>query len=86
MDWIPKKIKKKSQELVNPIIHLERSKKEDLKSSKYFHHTNHNTPGNSSSRKYVIKIPRLDSCIIFLNLVQKASVGQNVSTAPPMYI
>ena len=53
-------------------------------------HTRHNTPGDSTSGKYVIKIPRLDSgtpeeWIVFVDLVQKALVGQNVTTGPPMY-
>ena len=38
----------------------------------------------------MIKIPRFDSgtpeeCIIFVDLVQKALVGQNVTTDPSMY-
>ena len=46
--------------------------------------------GNSTSGKYIIEIPRFDSSmpaemIIFLDLVQKALVGQNVTTDPSMY-
>ena len=73
-DCIPKKNKSKSQELVNPIIPLERPEKEDREQSEYIDHTCHNTPGNSPSGKYMIKIPRFDSgipeeCIIFVDLV-----------------
>ena len=73
-DKIPKKNKSKSQELVNPIIPLERSEKEDLQPSEYIDHTCHNTPCDRTSGKYVIKIPRLDSStleewIIFVDLV-----------------
>ena len=62
----------------------------NLKPSEYIDHTCHNTPGNSTSGKYVIKIPRFDSgtpeeWIIKMELVQKALVGQNVTTGPPMY-
>ena len=41
----------KSQELVNPIIPLERPEKEDLKPCEYIDHTCHNTPGDSTSGK-----------------------------------
>ena len=87
---ITKKNKSKSQELVNPIILLEGPEKEDLESSEYIDHTCHNTPGDSTLGKYVIKIPKFDSStpkewIIFVDLVQKASVGQNVTTGPPIY-
>ena len=76
--------------MVNPVIPLERSEKEDLEPSKYKDHTCHNTPGDSASGKYMIKIPRFDSStpeewIIFVDLVQKALVGQNVTIGPPMY-
>ena len=89
-DKIPKKNKSKSRELVNPIIPLERPEKEDLKPSEYINHTFHNTPGDSTSGKYVMKFPRFDSgtpeeWIIFVDLAQKALVGQNVITGPPMY-
>ena len=87
---IPKKNKSKSLELVNPIILLERPEKEELEPSEYIDHTCHNTPGNSAAGKYVIKIPRFDSgtseeWIIFVDLIQKALVGQNVTTGSPMY-
>ena len=82
--------KSKSQELVNPIILLECEEKEELEPIEYIDHTCHNTPGDSTSDKNVIKIPRFDSGmsevqIIFVDLVQKALVGQNVTTGPPMY-
>ena len=62
----------------------------DLEPSQYIDNTYHNTPGNSTSRKYVIKIPRFDSgtpeeWIIFVDLVQQALVGQNVTTGSAMY-
>ena len=60
-DKIPKKNKSKSLELVNPIIPVEHPETEDLEPSKYIDHTCHNTLGDSTSGKYVIKIPRFDS-------------------------
>ena len=50
----------------------------------------HNTPGDSTSGRYIYKISRFGSgmpeeCIIFMDLVQKSLVGQNVTTGPPMY-
>ena len=89
-DKIPKKNKSKSQDLLNPIIPLELPEMEDFESSRYIEHTCHNTPGDSTSGKYVTKIPRFDSgtpkqWIIFVDLVQKVLVGQNVTTGPPMY-
>ena len=61
-----------------------------LISSQYIDHTCHNTPGDSTSGKYMVKIPRFDfstpeEWIIFVDLVQKAVVGQNNTTGPPMY-
>ena len=89
-DKIPKKNKSKFQELVNPIILLECPEKEDLEPSEYIDHTYHTTTGDSASGKYVIKIRRFDSgtseeWIIFVDLVQKSHVGQNITTGPPMY-
>ena len=86
-DKIPKQNKSKSQELYNLMIQLECPKKDDLKSSEYLDHMYHYTPGNSTSGKYMIEIPRFDSgepkdWIIFVDLVQKALVGQNVTTGP----
>ena len=50
----------------------------------------HNNPRETTSGKYVIKTPRFDSgtpeeWIIFMDLVQKSLVGQNVTTGPPLY-
>ena len=63
---------------------MECPEKEDLEPSEYIDHTFHNTLGDSTSGKYVTKIPRFDSgrleeWIIFVDLVQ------NVTTGPPMY-
>ena len=76
--------------MVNPSILLECLEKEDLEPSEYINHTCHNTPGDSTSEKYVIKIPKFDSgtpekWIIFVDLVQKAVIGQNVTTDSPIY-
>ena len=76
--------------MVHPIIPLERPEKEDLEPSEYIHHRCLNTPGESTSGKYMIKIPRFNSgtpeeCIIFVYLVQKALVGYNVTTGSPMH-
>ena len=86
-DKIPMKNKSKSWELVNPIIPLECPEKEDVEPGKYIDQKCHNTPGTD---KFVINIPRFDSdtpeeWIIFVDLVQMTSVGQNVTTGPPMY-
>ena len=48
------------------------------------------TPGDCALGKYVIKISRFDSdtledMIIFVDLVGKAFLGQNITTCPPMY-
>ena len=50
----------------------------------------HDTPGDSTSGKYIIKIPRFDygtsqEWIIYVDFIQKALVGQNVTICPPMY-
>ena len=54
------------------------------------YHTYYNTLGDSTSCKYVIKISRFDSgmsgeWIICVDLVQKAILGQNITTIVPMY-
>ena len=56
----------------------------------YFNYTCHYAPRDYSSGKYAIKIPRFDygtpeDWIIFVDLVQKSLVGQNIPTSPPMY-
>ena len=89
-DKSPMKHKPKSRELFNPIIPLECPEKEDLEPSEYIDHTRHNTPSNSSLGKYIIKIPRFDSGSpgeenFFMDLVQKALVGQNVSSRYRMF-
>ena len=75
---------------VKPIIPLARPEKDKLVALWYIDYTCHNTPGDTTSGRYVIKIPRFDSgtpgeWIIFVELVQKSLVGQNVTTGPPMY-
>ena len=58
-------------------------------SIEYIEYTCHNTPGDITSGKNIIKIPRFDSGmpedqIIFVDQVQKALVGQIVNTGSPM--
>ena len=89
-DKIPKKYKSKFQELVKPIISLERPRKEDLEPSEYIDLACHTTPGDSTTGKYRVKIRRFDfgtseEWIIFVDLDQNASVRQNVTTVSPMY-
>ena len=66
------------------------SEKEDLEKNKCIDHMCHNAPGNSTSGKQVLKFLRFndgvaEECIIFVDLVQMALAGQNVTTGPPMY-
>ena len=77
-----KQYKKKTHpsELVKPVIPLARPENDEPNTLKYIDHTCHNTPGNTTSGKYVIKMPIFDSgtredWIIFVDLVQKALVG-----------
>ena len=44
-----------------PIIPLERTVASDKKDIKYIEHTCHNTPGDSTTGKHVIKVPIYDS-------------------------
>ena len=88
-EQIPKK-KTHPSELIKPIIPLAGPEKDELDTVEYIDHTCHNTSGDTSSGKYVIKIPIFDSgtpeeWIIFVDLAQKSLVGQNVTTGPPMY-
>ena len=76
--------------MVKPIIPLARAKKDKLDALGYIDHTCHNTPGDTTSGEYVIKISRFDSgtpeeWIIFVDLVQMSVEGQNVTTGLPMY-
>ena len=62
MDYqIPKKAKSLLSKLVKPIIPLARPEKDELDPSGHIDYTCHYTPGDSSSGKYVIKIPRFGS-------------------------
>ena len=54
---IPKKAKSRPSELVKPIIPLARPEKKESDPSKCIDCMCHNTPGDSTSGKYVIKIP-----------------------------
>ena len=76
--------------MVKPIIPLAPPKKDELDALEYINHTCHNTTGDITSGKLVNKIPGFDSgtpeeWIIFVELVQKSLVGQNVTTGSPMY-
>ena len=84
------KTKTHPSELVKPIILLAWPEKDELDASEYIDHTCHYTPRDTTSGKYVIKIPIFDSgspeeWIIFVDLFQKSVVGQNINTSPPMY-
>ena len=75
---------------MKPIIPLTRPEKDDLDPLEYIDHTYHITHRDTTSARYVSKIPRFDSdtpeeWIIFVDLVQKSLVGQNIITGPPMY-
>ena len=54
---IPKKPKTHPRKLGKPIIHLTRPDNNELDASEYIDQTCHNTPRDSTSGKYVIKIP-----------------------------
>ena len=87
---IDKQIPKPPSKLVKPIISLSRTEKDELEALEYIDHISHNTPGDTTSGKYVIKIPIFDystpeEWIIFVGLVQKSPVGQNVTNRQPMY-
>ena len=84
-EQIPKKTKTLPSALVKPIIPLARTEKDELDTLEYIDHLCYNTPGYTTSGKYTIKIPRFDSGIIFVDLVQKSIVGQNITIGPPMY-
>ena len=81
-EQIPKKTKTHPSILVEPIIPLVRPENDELDASEYIDHTCHNTPRDTISGKYIIKIPTFDcgapeEWIIFVDLVQKSLVGQN---------
>ena len=72
---IEKQVSKTYQsKLVKPIIPLIRQEKDELDASEYMDHRCHNTPGVTTSGKYVIILSRFDSdtpkeWIIFVDLV-----------------
>ena len=73
-----------------PVIPLECTTIHDKRDLKYIDHTCDNTPGDSNSGKYVIKVPVYDSghpeeWINFIELINKCLVGQNITTGPAMY-
>ena len=76
--------------LVKPISPLTRPENNELEASEFINHTSHNTHTDTTSGKNLIKIPRLDSgtpeeWILFVNLVQKSFVGQNMTAGSPIY-
>ena len=94
MSWIAERIPKKSlvNDLVKPIIPLERPVKQTTKKDelKHIDHQCHNTPGDTTSGKYTIKVPMYDSgdpeeWLIFRELVSKCIKGQNITQGPQMY-
>ena len=60
-EQIPKKTKTHPNELVKSIVPLARPEKADLDALEYNGHTCHNSPGDTTSRKDIIKIPTFDS-------------------------
>ena len=60
-EQIPKKSSTNPSKLVKPIIPLARSEKDELDASKYINHMCHNTPKDTTSGKYIIKISRFDA-------------------------
>ena len=86
----PKYTKTHPSELDKPIIPLTRPEQDKLDALEYIDHNCHNTPGYTTSEKYIIKIPSFDlgtheEWIIFMGLVQKSLVGQNVTTGSLLY-
>ena len=89
-ETIPIKAKSYPIKLMRPIIPLARPENNEFHALEYIDHMCCNTPRDTTSEKHIIKIPRFDSgtpeeWIIFVYLVQKSLVGQNVTTGPPMY-
>ena len=89
-EQIPQKNETHQNKLFKPIILLARPEKDELNALEYIDHMCHNTPGDTTSGKYVIKISRFDSgsseeWIILVNLVRKSLVGKNITTGLPMY-
>ena len=87
---ISKKTKSISSKLVKLINPLARLEKDELDALEYINHTCHNAPRDTTSGKYVIKILRFDSgtpeeWIIFVDLVQKSLVGQNITIGLLIY-
>ena len=69
--------------MAKPFIPLARPEKDELHALEYIDHTCHDTLGDTTSGKQIIKIPRFESVtpeewIIFV-------VKQNVTTGPPIY-
>ena len=71
--------KKNSPIQIHKFNHLSSQARKRNGALEYIDHMCHNTPGDNTSEKYVIKIPRFDSgtpeeWIIFVDLVQKSLV------------
>ena len=60
-EQIPEKNKSHPSKLVKPIIPLARPEKDELDALEYIDNTCHNTPGDTTSGKCIIKICRFDS-------------------------
>ena len=60
-EQIPKTTRTHTRKFVKPILSLDRPEKDELNTLEYIDHMCHNTSGNTTSGKYLIKIPRFDS-------------------------
>ena len=85
-ETIPKKSKTHSSELVKPIIPLAWPEEDDLDASEYVDHTCHNTSRETTSGKYVIKIPRFDYGTPEVWIISvECLIVQNDTTGSPKY-
>ena len=87
-DSISRKTQSGPNKLFKPTISLAQLEMDELELSKYGYHTYHNTPEDNTSEKYVIEILKFgcgtpEEWIIFLDLVQRSTVGQNDTTIYP---
>ena len=63
-EQIPKKTKTHPSKLVKPT--LAKPEKDELDTSKNIDHMCHNTPRDTTSGEYIIKIPRFD-CVLLMS-------------------
>ena len=82
-DKIPKHTKSRQSKFDKPIIPVAKPEKDEREPSKCINHTCHDTPKAKVCGRFDSGTP--EEWMIFVDLILKSFIGQNVTTGPPFY-